>query len=114
MSAYCLEPGCPELVRSGRCPKHHAEVDGAKDRAIKARTAEARKVYKTARWQRLRKRVLREQPWCQETGCNQMATDVDHIVPISRNGPKFARSNLQSLCHKHHSAKTWQETLYRG
>ena len=61
-------------------------------------------------WQMLRHSVLSEQPLCEsclrEDDRPVMATDVDHIDNDPTNN---ARSNLQSLCHACHSAKTMAE-----
>jgi 5-methylcytosine-specific restriction protein A len=46
---------------------------------------------------------------CLLEGRIEPATDVDHIEPISRGGARLDESNLQSLCHAHHSAKTATE-----
>ena len=35
--------------------------------------------------------------------------EVDHIVPISKNGSKYALDNLQSLCQSCHREKTEAE-----
>ena len=57
--------------------------------------------------------LLREQ-WCRECarhGIRTRATDVDHIEPHNGDWEKFTdRSNLQSLCHSCHSAKTMAES----
>lgn len=45
---------------------------------------------------------------CQDPGCGQAATEVDHIVP-RRKGGTDSLDNLQSLCKPHHSAKTQRE-----
>lgn len=42
-----------------------------------------------------------------------IATDVDHIIPLRDGGAPFERSNLQGLCHSHHSSKTAGEVLHR-
>jgi hypothetical protein len=46
---------------------------------------DGRQLYRTARWQRLRARVLREQPLCVNVGkvetCRVEATEADHIRP---------------------------------
>lgn len=58
--------------------------------------------------------VLTEEPFCQainEYGrrCNAIdRLEVDHIVPRA-NGGKDERNNLQTLCHTHHSQKTYRE-----
>jgi len=55
-------------------------------------------------WQNIRRRVLRERPYCQE--CGQPAVDVDHIQAVADGGTD-ERGNLRSLCracHKKHTA----------
>jgi 5-methylcytosine-specific restriction protein A len=42
---------------------------------------------------------------CKAQGDTTPATDVDHILSLDKGGTN-AMSNLQSLCHAHHSAKT--------
>jgi 5-methylcytosine-specific restriction protein A len=47
---------------------------------------------------------------CQAEGHTVSATDVDHITPHKGNKELFYDvSNLQSLCHSHHSQKTAKE-----
>lgn len=41
---------------------------------------------------------------CAWPGCGEAATNVDHVVPRPAGGDEW--SNLQGLCHKHHSVKT--------
>lgn len=61
-------------------------------------------------WKKFRLAYLSEHPLCVE--CLKLylfipATDVDHIKPLrDRPDLKYELSNLQPLCHKHHSAKT--------
>lgn len=56
-------------------------------------------------WRKLRRMKLNLDPMCQEPGCDQPATDVDHIKPLTRGGDN-SMTNLASLCHMHHSRKT--------
>ncbi len=58
-----------------------------------------------ARWRKLRAWYLARHPLCEWPGCEQPATDVDHRVPRARGGSDQP-SNLQALCHRHHSRKT--------
>lgn len=70
----------------------------------------------STRWQRIRHRVLTEQPLCplcEKEGRIVAAVDVDHKDNNSHNN---ARDNLWGLCKSHHaektavekSGKTWQ------
>jgi 5-methylcytosine-specific restriction enzyme A len=78
----------------------HKEYE--RDRSARRRKATAG-AYKTKRWEMLRRRVLVEQSLCQ---CGEIATDVDHIVPLSQGGLPYARSNVQGLCPRCHAVKT--------
>lgn len=64
-------------------------------------------------WQRLRAAKLATNPWCEiGTHCKDLpitkrvATEVDHIVPISKGGARLAPANFQSSCAACHSWKT--------
>lgn len=96
----CLEPRChtPAHYR-GRCPTHA--------RSRERTTHKHRHVYNSKRWANTRKRQLHDHPLC--SVCGHIATDVDHITPIEQGGDVWSPSNLQSLCHQHHSQKTRRE-----
>lgn len=74
------------------------------------RPSAARRGYDAA-WRRIRLAHLKRHPLCadcERAGIAVPATDVDHILPLRRGGT-HAPSNLQSLCHFHHSSKTARE-----
>ncbi|MCB1510058.1 MAG: HNH endonuclease [Hyphomicrobiaceae bacterium] len=65
--------------------------------------------YSTQRWQRVRRRQLAREPLCRACtleGQETLASEVDHITPVSAGGAAFDPANLQSLCKPHHSIKT--------
>ena len=66
--------------------------------------------YSTARWQRLRKVKLSENPLCETCERRERMTpavDVDHVLAIARGGPAFpTMAGLRALCHSCHSIKT--------
>lgn len=70
-------------------------------------------LYNTARWQRVRMFVLRRHPACQAEGCRSLASEVDHIQPISEGGAQWHESNLQALCKPCHTRKTAEEARRR-
>ncbi len=76
--------------------------------ADRGRPSAARRGYGST-WQRLRTLALHRDPICQdESDCTQPSTDVDHIVSLARGGTNEL-TNLQGLCHSHHSQKTNRE-----
>lgn len=79
----------------------------------KERPKYSRELYKTARWQRLRKRVLLGHPLCVECehrGKITPATVVDHVVSHKGNLELFwDEDNLQPLCKNCHDSKTAKE-----
>lgn len=99
---FCGEPGCGALVPSGRCPTH--------TRTERAARNVHDRWYRTEPWSRLRLEVLRTEPFCRAClaeGRRTVATDIDHIARHAGDRTLFwDRSNLQPLCHAHHSAKT--------
>ncbi len=103
----CVEPGCGSwAVYRGRCAAHR------RDRA-RTRYAQAanQRLYRTKRWQVLRRHKLDLAPICEEPGCERLATDVHHRQPVNTGGDPWAVANLEALCHEHHSRRTRMEQL---
>lgn len=103
----CSYPGCSVLVRSGRCDAH-------KTPEIDYHDPESQRLYKTARWQQIRRIQLSKEPWCQECMRQEIytpATDVDHVKPHRGDPRRFYGGPFQSLCHSCHSRKTAKEVL---
>ena len=68
------------------------------------------RIYDTAKWKQLRHLYFQRHPLCvdcQLMGRATAATHLDHIKPVAE-APELAWtwSNLQGLCHQHHSEKT--------
>lgn len=99
----CLEPRCasPATYR-GRCQRHSREREAA--------THRNKQLYSSRKWQNTRLLQLHLHPLCE---CGQIATDVDHIVPVERGGERWEFTNLQSMCHSCHSVKTRREQATR-
>lgn len=101
----CSVYPCADVAQvKGKCRRHAAEADAARNLG----RARSLAVYRSARWRRLRRRILLERPWCEEPSerCHEPATDVDHITPIEDGGDPWDEENLRPLCHRHHSRKT--------
>lgn len=64
--------------------------------------------YASAEWRGVRARHLAQHPLC--ITCSEKATHVDHIRPRTEYGSDIDPSNLQTMCAKHHHAKTMQES----
>lgn len=95
------------LVRdgSGRCQAHQREAWGKKPTAAKRITG--RKL------QALRADLFRRQPLCvqcKERGLVALATQRDHIVPLSEGG-EDTEDNVQGLCAPCHDGKSLAERL---
>jgi 5-methylcytosine-specific restriction enzyme A len=100
----CAYPNCRTLVVRGRCPTHAVLVEATRV------NVDVRRWYRTARWARLRRVVLADQPICppcRAAGRVVATTDVDHVRPHCGDpGLFWDPNNLQALCHVCHTNKT--------
>lgn len=102
----CLEPGCPELVERGRCPKH--------SRAVEQRRGSQRERGYNRSWEKASRQFKNQFPLCgmrpggrlpvmsrcHEQGLTTAATQTDHVIPHKGNVLLFWdwERNWQSLC----------------
>lgn len=100
----CAEPGCPELCQGAYCEKH---AKPSKVRAPDTRASANARGY-DYQWRKVRAGFLKAHPWCMADGCGELASEVDHIVPLAQWGTS-EWANLQALCKHHHSRKTASE-----
>ena len=66
-------------------------------------------------WMTKRARWMNDHPlccMCESEGRTEVATDLDHVVPLC-NGGADDESNYQSLCSAHHKAKSAGEAKTR-
>jgi 5-methylcytosine-specific restriction endonuclease McrA len=64
-------------------------------------------LYRTYRWQKIRKAHITENPtcvMCEQQGKITLANVVDHIFPHRGDVIKFFRGPFQSLCYAHHNS----------
>lgn len=75
-----------------------------------------KRIYNSARWQKLRARKLRETPLCEYCPSEHraVATEVDHFKAISDGGDAYDMENLKSSCKSCHSQKTAQRERLTG
>ena len=100
----CAAPGCPALVKTGYCDTHKARQE-------RQRGSSHARGY-DGQWKKLRDLKLSTDPICQiMTHCEGVpANEVDHIIPIAdRPELRLEWDNLQSACHRCHTAKTFRE-----
>lgn len=71
----CAQPGCPTLVRKGRCAAHERAAEATR------RSEAWRQLYQEPRWKRRRRAFLRRHPlcfWCDQEGIATPSQAVDH------------------------------------
>jgi|GEM_PF-5815881 len=128
----CSGQGCLRAVPDDarfcyECKPEAKAVDDIREHTL-GYDATLDRLRKSPRWQRLRKRVVQEQPLCKR--CDLHFTEiVDHIVPalvvivqaqlsglykLDRFAGYFFRSNLQGLCRLCHAAKTDEDKAHLG
>lgn len=65
------------------------------------------------RWAALRREILERDGWrCVQCG-RAGRLEVDHAIPLHKQGDPWAKSNLQTLCRSCHLAKTAKENRER-
>ena len=105
----CAHQPCASLVNAPQThcqkhlPQHHAQLNKQR------KPTPQDKFYHSTRWRKARGGHLSKHPWCTADGCKDIATVVDHITPVADGGEFWNTDNYQSLCHRHHSAKTMRE-----
>lgn len=125
----CLRAVADDVRFCDDCKPVRTESDGLREHnRTDAYNEELDSLRKGTRWQRLRTRIVREQPLCAR--CELRITEiVDHLVPAqvaivqARNSGQyltdrwagyFLRSNLQGLCRPCHQAKTDEDKAHVG
>lgn len=101
LRGICSQPFCnARAVSRGRCALHPrpAMIGGQKRPSASAQGY-------GAEWRRIRAAHLRDYPACVVCGMIDPSNNIDHIIPKAHGGTDDT-SNLQTLCHVHHSIKT--------
>lgn len=99
----CKNRNCNRIthLREGLCPKHLASPKPQ----TRAQKYPWHKLYKTAKWLKLRKKKLATNPLCEL--CKQPGNEIDHIFDHKGDVVLFYEwLNLQTLCKPCHSRKT--------
>ena len=104
----CGYPGCPALTERQYCPEHQKLVSSHYNRYERDPASKKRYGYQ---WQKVRARFLAAYPLCAECLAHGQATpasEVHHILPLSRGGT-HDEDNLMALCKECHSRITARE-----
>ena len=118
---YCSHSGCERLIDLNKryCDKHKP-----KQQHISKSSEFANEIHSSNKWRKTSRLYRQVNPTCQQclkaskegdqsrgkrAGMINLATSVDHIVPLFLGGEPYDWSNLQSLCDYHHSLKSQQE-----
>lgn len=104
----CTHPGCQRLAVDGtsRCDLH-PQVAWAVKRATPVKRITGRKL------QARREQLFKHRPLCAmclADGRTRLATQRDHIVPMSEGGDE-SHANEQGLCDEHHAIKSRAEAV---
>lgn len=118
---YCAFGGCKRLVNLNEryCDKHKPKEQHT------SKTSEfANEIHASNRWRKTSRLYREANPICEaclkaskragkradkRAGMINLATSVDHIVPLFAGGDPYDWDNLQSLCDYHHSLKSQRE-----
>lgn len=108
MGAFvCSTPGCGKISSQRKCESCRVRRQPRERRA----NEDVRRRYRTARWERLRQRVLeRDGHLCQEclrNGIVRQGKEIDHVRKAMDDLSQFWQAeNLQTLCKRCHGQKT--------
>ncbi|WP_119463155.1 HNH endonuclease [Lactiplantibacillus plantarum] len=111
---YCAFGGCKRLVNLNEryCDKHKP-----KDSHTSKTSDYANEIHASNRWRKTSRLYREANPICEQclkaskegdqsrgkrAGMINLATSVDHIVPLFAGGSAYDWNNLQSLCDYHH------------
>lgn len=118
---YCAFGGCKSLIPLNEryCSKHKP-----KDSHVSKTSMYANEIHSSNRWRKTSRLYREAHPICEacikaskegdqshrkRAGMINLATSVDHIVPLFAGGEPYDWSNLQSLCDYHHALKSQRE-----
>lgn len=100
----CNVSGCPELTDKGSKCDQHRKAD--RRQADRKRPNATERGYGN-KWRKARAEYLAAWPICEEPGCGEPATDVDHIDGLGPNGPRgYDWANFRSYCRSDHAKRT--------
>jgi len=107
----CKEVGCNNLIQIDKtyCDRHKKEKRTPFQNAV--RTNE--NLYNTSQWRRLRKKILKDQPYCVKCGINEQLEAHHKTPPRGNEELFFDENNLIILCRSCHRTATAKEIKNR-
>lgn len=108
--AICSRCGTKwKMSEINTCPLCKEKRDKQRDKEYK-RNEESNTIYQSARWRKIRQEVIVRDLFkcvkCGKTiGIKPKDHAVDHIIPLTKGGKPFDKSNLQTLCTFCHGEK---------
>lgn len=106
----CGKPGCGRTCEEGKsfC-RFHKDLEGKrKVFTRRGKSSEWHHLYATSRWKKMSRDFLKKYTVC--FVCGRKSEIADHIVPHRGNLELFFNEeNLQPMCWKCHSRKTFKE-----
>ena len=111
LKSACNYPGCPEVIKAGErfCQEHWKLHRNQQDK----RRGKTKERGYGGRWQKIRKRVLAEQPFCNECKREGKITEANVVHHIDGDVWNVKRDNLESLCKQCHDRITMKE-MHKG
>lgn len=118
---YCSHSGCKRLIDLNKryCDKHKPKQQHTSKTSVFAN-----EIHSSNRWRKTSQLYREANPICEQclkaskegdqsrkntAGMINLATSVDHIVPLFAGGEPYDWNNLQSLCDYHHALKSQAE-----
>jgi len=110
----CCYPSCNSLIKTDKryCDKHTPDKKVPFENATRSNET----LYNSSQWRSLRKKILKEHPYCYKCGISikEAELDIHHIVPARGNIDLFYdESNCIPICKSCHRIITAKEIKNR-
>ena len=109
MKTACNWPGCPEAIKAGDryCKEHWKAYYQQQDK----RRGKTKERGYGGRWQKIRKKVLADEPFCRECQNIGKITEANVVHHIDGDVWNIKTENLEPLCKGCHDRRTMREVL---
>jgi len=109
LKTACNWPGCPEAIKAGDryCKEHWKEYYQHQDK----RRGKTKERGYGGRWQKIRIRVLADEPFCRECKRQGRVAGATVVHHIDGNVWNIKINNLEPLCKPCHDSITMREAV---